>query len=261
MKFMNVFLPEDISQYLKDSIIVKLHDLHEDGKPPVTIHSIIEMYRSLICNDGNFTEDKTLDELDIFSAVQDLLNSDLVNTIDDKYADSFFQIDDLGLRYVHAERVRGNTIVAKYEALGDNWLTSVFRNAHLRAHANISVHSSNEHIEALGVEKADTWEPLPIDRSQPEYKSAVESLDRAVESIESDNGYAANHPEERDHVVWSLRQGLTAIKEKCPSASQIRSLILEPLQKVILTLKDSATGLAGLAAQEAVKEFVKSLFR
>ena len=105
------------------------------------------------------------------------------------------------------------------------------------------------------------WEPLPIDRATPEYEEAVKALDDAAEKIETDNGYATNVPEERDNVVWSLRQGIVAIREMAPSLAHVRALIMVPLNSAIKTLKESVPGVAAMIAREAIKEWIKSLFR
>ncbi|MCH8997994.1 MAG: hypothetical protein IID48_06960 [Proteobacteria bacterium] len=120
---------------------------------------------------------------------------------------------------------------------------------------------TNYNIIELPADIDDEWEPLPIDRTTPEYEKAVEALDDAVEKIEADNGYAANQPEERNSVVWSLKQGVAAIREMAPSLAQVRALVMDPLNSAIKTLKESGPGLAAMFAREALKEWIKSLFR
>lgn len=75
----------------------------------------------------------------------------------------------------------------------------------------------------------DVWEPLPVDRSSPEYEQAVESLSDAVEKIEQDNGYADTHPEERNSIVFSLTLGVTLLKDHVMSYPQVQGLIIAPL--------------------------------
>jgi hypothetical protein len=105
------------------------------------------------------------------------------------------------------------------------------------------------------------WEPLAIDRTTSEYKEFEEKLEGAVEKIESDNGYSSTHPDERDTIVWSLKEGLKALKELTPTKDQLHSLIEVSLDRAIKIFKESVPGLAAALAKEAFKEWVKSWFK
>jgi hypothetical protein len=48
---------------------------------------------------------------------------------------------------------------------------------------------------------APEWEPIPLDRSEPELNEVIESIDHAVETVRGDNGYSENKPEERNYVL------------------------------------------------------------
>lgn len=262
MKLVNSLLPDEVIPYLRASILVKLYKLEDRASPPISGLALLGEYERLYGYDGQFDENRPLAPEDVEVALHELLNEGLISAIEDDFADPYFAISDDGIGIVSSQVSLHDTIISKYDLLGDGWLRSVFKNAYLKAYREASVDSDSAKSDRKKIQaEADTWEPLPVDRAAPEYVRSVEALDNALSAMESDNGYAANHPEERDHVVWSLRQGLIALKEKWPSLSQIRSLILEPLQRATSTLKDSASGLAGLAAQEAVKEFIKSLFK
>ena len=105
----------------------------------------------------------------------------------------------------------------------------------------------------------DSWEPLPIDRSRPEYEAVDEALDNAVQVVESDNGYAASEPEERDQIVWSLKQGLEAIRERLPSRSQVKSLIVAPLKFLAEKFATTAIGEAAKAALPKIAAWLASI--
>lgn len=105
----------------------------------------------------------------------------------------------------------------------------------------------------------DVWEPLPIDRSTPEYDRAVTETEQALETIENDNGYAANEPEERDHVVWSVRAGLDAVKNGFPTLEQIQSFLLSRLKMLAAKFESTAMGIAAKSAVDALKDWLSSI--
>ncbi len=187
----------------------------------------------------------------VHRAMQYLLRQQFVEEDYDRETDEeYFSITDRGIEHIDEQReVRGSPI-SNYMNIGQDWL---FRSDNSE--------SSDEGHEASLASEEDIWEPLKIDRAAPEYERAVEAIDDAIEKIEGDNGYAATQPDERNNVVWSLKEGITAIKEMAPSLAQIRALIMAPLNSAIRTLKESGPGLAAMLAREALKEWLKSLFR
>ncbi|MBL4863832.1 MAG: hypothetical protein JKY63_02910 [Rhodobiaceae bacterium] len=102
------------------------------------------------------------------------------------------------------------------------------------------------------------WEPLPVERDDPQLKKAVAALDTAITEIESDNGYSATEPDERNAVVSSLKTASEALKTQSQIYYfQFRSLIWEPLEKAGKRFGNAATGLSIQAAKEALKEVFK----
>ena len=182
----------------------------------------------------------------IAKCIDSLVNKELVET-----GLSGDSIKGQGILYVEQRMEDQDSVFFNYNKYGDAWLDKQSVGAREGGEpANLSDAQTEE----------DEWEPLAIDRTAPEYEKAVETLDDAIEKIETDNGYAASRPEERDNVVWSLKEGITAIKEMAPSLAQVRALIMAPLNSAIKTLKESVPGLAAMVAREAIKEWIKSLF-
>ena len=105
----------------------------------------------------------------------------------------------------------------------------------------------------------DVWEPLPINRTQPAYEEAVSAFESAVGVIEGDNGYAVTEPDERNQIVWSIKEGLRALKELTPSRAQIRSMIVGPLQYVSKKFVDTAMGIAARDALLKLGEWLAGL--
>jgi hypothetical protein len=118
---------------------------------------------------------------------------------------------------------------------------------------------------ALNIQNSDfddppevEWEPLPIDRDDPDLKIAVEKIDDTYEQVRADNGYAAHVPEERAYIMDSL--GMVARKLKEASAISLpylRRYAIDPLSMLIRRFGPSAIGLIATAAKEALKEWLK----
>lgn len=104
-------------------------------------------------------------------------------------------------------------------------------------------HDGIDDIAADGVDGADdSWEPLKIDRRSQEYEQAVEVIEEALGVIEGNNGYATSVPEERGQIVWSIKEGLRAIKENLPSYAQVQSMVVQPLRFVSKKFAETAMG-------------------
>ena len=69
--------------------------------------------------------------------------------------------------------------------------------------------TGSDSIEKISSEK---WEPLPLERSGPEYDAAIEISEKALKEISGNNGYAESAPEERDRIVWSVSEGIKNIR-------------------------------------------------
>lgn len=106
---------------------------------------------------------------------------------------------------------------------------------------------------------ADTWDPLPIERGAPEYQRAVSALEETVETVRGDNGYASSVPEEHSQVLASLSTGLEWIKNKLPSRTQVKSLILDTLNFLQQKFSGAVIGEVASRAAKAVVDWLKSL--
>ncbi len=66
----------------------------------------------------------------------------------------------------------------------------------------------------------DLWEPLSLERASPVAQAVEKQIDAAIETVRQDNGYAANHPGERQYVLDQLSMMPKRLKEQtgiaCP---------------------------------------------
>lgn len=116
--------------------------------------------------------------------------------------------------------------------------------------------AQTEGSEAETKSDDDHWEPLPIDRSTPEYREMTAATERAIDRIEGDNGYAANQPEERSAVLGALKSALSALKEGWASTAIIRVSLLAPLRFIAEKFFGSGIGEAAKKAVEAVSKWL-----
>ena len=91
-------------------------------------------------------------------------------------------------------------------------------------------------------EHEDEWAPLPLERNHPAYEPAVANLERVIDAVEGDNGFAAIEPENREIVVSSLRAGLDLIKNHIPDRKVVHSLVLGPLNWLKTRFAEAAIG-------------------
>lgn len=145
--------------------------------------------------------------------------------------------------------------IAYVEGEIDNPSTFLSRHLARREHGEVG---SRSRLSPANRED-DQWQPLRIDRTSHEYSEATGVLERAVSVIESDNGYAANEPEERDQIVWSLKEGLKAIQEKLPSRAQMIALVVQPLKFMAKKFAETAMGEAAKAAIPKLIAWLASL--
>ena len=142
----------------------------------------------------------------------------------------------------------------KYEMAGDqdHWVREALRRLD-REYARQDLQPSD-----FDVPPEREWEPLPLDRNDPDLQSTIEKIDETVEQVRRDNGYAAHLPEERTYVLETLSALSRKLKEATTtSVPYIRRYALEPLSMLVQRFGKAALGILASAAKEAVKEWLK----
>ena len=150
----------------------------------------------------------------------DLIETGNVNQ--NEYSDEY-EITPRGIRHVEKNVEEAGSPTAEYLGIRK----AIFADVNDAAKAGI---------------QEDRWEPLKIDRDAPEFQEAAKALEEAVSTVESDNGYAASQPDERDEIVWSLKEGLVAINDKLPSYAQVRAMIIAPLRFLMKKFAETTIG-------------------
>lgn len=101
-------------------------------------------------------------------------------------------------------------------------------------------------------ERADSWEPLPIDRNSPSYKTMIEAAESAVREVEKSNGYATSEPDERAGILAAMQGTIKSIKEGLPSRALIVAGLLAPLRRLADKFSSASIGELAKRAVEAL---------
>lgn len=206
--------------------------------------------------DGASPED-TVCYIDVYvlfdEAVNWLAERGLVREIRDDFGPSIYSLAPGAAIILEDLQRDPSTPFAKYNLLKDrqDWLRSALL-------------SLNETYSRLGITREDfeqsdrDWEPLPLDRSDPQLQKAIGALNETIEQVRADNGYNATYPEERNYVLTSLSAAYKRLTEDASiSVAWMRTFAFDPLAALLRRFKDAALGLIAAAAREALKEWLK----
>jgi len=139
----------------------------------------------------------------------------------------------------------------KLTADGNGWLRGALQSLD-RAYDNLKIRPIDF------VEPLDEWEPLPLERNDPLVEKTIGAVDDTIEKVRSDNGYASNFPEERQHVLDGLSAFSRRLKEAASiSLGYVRRYAADPLRTLLSRFKDNAIGIAASIAKEALREWLK----
>ena len=156
------------------------------------------------------------------------------------------------------ESVKEYTLFAKFSSIGlnKNWLLSAIRNVN-NTYDILKIKNDDFNGEVAETQ----WEPIPLDRSNEKLEKFVSSLDTAIREIEADNGYAVHAPGEREYVLSALKTGKEAIASGSQTyLGQLKSLVVDPLSRVIWRFGGAAVGVAATAAKDALLDWLKEVF-
>ena len=109
------------------------------------------------------------------------------------------------------------------------------------------------------VAKESEWEPIPLTRDDTARHAAVDALDRIVDELRGDNGYAATNPEEKRYVQDKLSGAVKRLRDDTQiSWMYLNEFAIRPLAILIKRFGNATIGLAAVAAKEAVLTWLKS---
>jgi hypothetical protein len=99
-------------------------------------------------------------------------------------------------------------------------------------------------ITETEIEERDReWEPIPLERTSESLQNAIAAIDETVAEVEKSNGYAAEHPEERNYVLSNLTLLSHTLKTAATtSIAFVRAHGLNILQQLAKRFGDAAIG-------------------
>lgn len=154
----------------------------------------------------------------------------------DKYGPDMFKLEaDVSLS--SAASSTSSQVLERVMQLGTRWLEKALQRLNQKS-GEMSSLPDELPFEAAAVD--DSWEPLPLDREAKEYEEVVSSVKEAIAEVGKNNGYANDHPEERNAVLELMKGTLNAIKLGMPTMASIKAGLIAPLKRVAKVFSKTA---------------------
>jgi hypothetical protein len=189
-----------------------------------------------------------------WKAIDWMVAQGLVRMIDDEFAPTMILRNSEFTQKAAQLSVVPNTPLQKFKDLnGDQmWLTGI-------------LFELEERAKQFGITEKDynepdlEWEPIPLDRTEPELQKAITRIDEVVEAVRSDNGYAATLPEERAFVLDGLTVFATRLRNSDTiSVPFLQAYGLTNITKLIKRFGLAAVGVLAMSALEGIKGWLKT---
>lgn len=190
-------------------------------------------------------------ELLVSAAINWLVEKDFLTVIPDRFGDPIYG-QSPNFREVWEQCAQdGDLPFQKFMSVKAGWL----QGALLRI---------NTEFDRLKITEADfknpdlEWEPLPLDRDNPALKEVTKNLEKLIEEVRKDNGYAGTLPQERNLVLTELSEGLRTLKEENEtSAAYLKEKIIANLKRVAVRFKDGTKHILSKAVINGLADYVK----
>jgi hypothetical protein len=212
-----------------------------DSASEIMVRSFYELPGQLRRFSGDDDPETYLDNEVLFRRATKILmeRGFLTEIIDDFGPTIFEKTEGFDEAWSRAEQ-DNNLPFRRYQLVdrGKNWLQSAL--------ATINAQYAELKITESDLESPyDEWEPLPLDRKDPNLQAVTSQLDETISQIQADNGYAATLPGERDIVVDLLSSAAHRLKmDPTISWGYLRRNAFEPLKTVLRRFKGAALGAA-----------------
>lgn len=172
------------------------------------------------------------------AALREFVSIGIIEEIDDPFA---------GTHYIMVRPPDGveeklldkSKVLASYLKLGDGgsyWLAKAFKGIESSKDSPLKTEISPQE---------DTWEPLPLDRNEPAVITAIDGAKKAIEGIRADNGFAVEHPSERESLVAHAEATVTSAINGKVTKSQIKENFIKAGRWLAEKFSGTAIGALG----------------
>lgn len=183
-------------------------------------------------------------------AIERLSKTDAIEALLDDFGPPQYKAGEGHEAYMDEQRANKASPTFKSEASSDSdrWLRSALSRV-------------NQTYRQLGLTQADfenpeaDWAPIPIERSNKALLEAEAAVDKTIEEVEKNNGYADQHPEERNFVLDNLK--LLSAKFKTGTTTSVAYVKIHGLE----ALKKVANRFAGMTASQVANVAIQALLR
>lgn len=145
-----------------------------------------------------------------------------IDFVEDEFAGNYIVLDAAAIEAA-VEHLRNSSSRYKiYKRLGElsyAWLSDALRNVE-RALAREATNFKDGEIDRAPID-VDIWEPLTLDLNDPQVPQVIDDLEKAINSIRADNGFAATHAADRDNLIAHADATLASAKEGKVARGQI----------------------------------------
>jgi hypothetical protein len=188
---------------------LSIQGTRESGECALPLRKVKEFYSA----GKNWKQSVIRDDDLLNQALSHLQKSDLIDVIDDTYSDTILVVQDVQKL---ADSLDKNEPFQRLYILKDNgysWLCESLTKINdtieieLRSIGNDVTNPTPDSGDSL-----DRWEPIELNRSDPDIMEAIAQLEENVRQIAADNGFAAEFPAERDNLVTHAEKTVAAAR-------------------------------------------------
>jgi hypothetical protein len=229
---------------------------------PGSTHTINEIHLASAVDTGDPADRGFyLNDLDLIErAIEYLETAHVVRTITDEFAPRIVIQHPNFFENLSNLRSQEDTVFGRYALAGEGrvtWLLQAL--SKIKTQLEEGKEEEGEKRRKNGLSDTDSWEPIPLDRNDPSQELATKALDRIIEELRGDNGYATEHPEEKAFVQDKLFAVSKRFKEQTQiSWMYLREFAFVPLTMLMKRFGGAAIGVAAATCKDVLTSWLKS---
>lgn len=105
----------------------------------------------------------------------------------------------------------------------------------------------------------NAWTQIQLEEDE-DFQKAISSLNKTLESINKNNEFESKYPDEKRGLLDALNSGISVLKSKKVTRSQIDGLIIKPLKWIATTFANTALGEIAKETAKFIVKWISSYF-